>query len=289
MLNRKQLIKAAFNRASCKYESVAPIQNEIGNRLFERLYLLKIQPKYILDLGCGPGYFTNKLKKLYPKAYIVSLDIAHDMLNQVKLKQNWFKTWGIVNADMHELPFSNDQFDLIFSNQVIHWSDNIAGLMAEIYRVMDKNACLMFTTLGPDTFVELRKSFAEIDDFSHVNDFLDMHDLGDIVLSANYIDPVIDMDMLTAHYNSLEGLLKNIKDQGVANISIKRNRSLSGKSIFKQLALAMQKFITEDNMYPLTYEVVYGHAWKGADTISTLKNTFSVDELKATIKSKKSS
>lgn len=286
MINRKQQITSAFNRVANKYESVAQIQNEIGSRLFERLYLLKMQPKYILDLGCGSGYFTNKLKKLYPKAYIVSLDIAHDMLYQVKLKQSWFKTWGIVNADMHKLPFATGQFDLIFSNQVVHWSDNIAGLMAEIHRVMAKDACLMFTTLGPDTFLELRKAFAEIDNFSHVNDFLDMHDLGDIVHSANFVDPVIDMDMLTAHYNSLESLLSNLKNQGVVNISRRRNTSLSGKSTFKKLALAIQKFITEDNMYPLTYEVVYGHAWKGADKIKTLKNTFSVDELKATLKSK---
>lgn len=286
MINRKQLITAAFNRVAKKYESAAQIQNEIGNRLFERLHLLKIQPKYILDLGCGSGYFTNKLKKLYPKAYIVSLDIAHDMLSQVKLKQNWFKTWGIVNADMHKLPFANGQFDLIFSNQVVHWSEDIKGLMVEVNRVMAKNACLMFTTLGPDTFYELKKSFAELDNFSHVNDFLDMHDLGDIVQSANYVDPVIDMDMLTAHYDSLEGLLRSLKNQGVVNISAKRNTSLSGKSTFKKLALVMQKFITESNMYPLTYEIVYGHAWKGEDKSSSFKNTFSVDELKATLKRK---
>lgn len=286
MINRKQLITSSFNKVASQYEEVAQIQQEIGNRLFERLHLLKIQPKYILDLGCGSGYFTKKLKKLYPKACVVGLDIAYDMLSQAKLKQSFFSKLDTVNADMHNLPFANLQFDLIFSNQVIHWSEKFSDLMTEIKRVMAKNACLMFTTLGPDTFKELRSAFAEIDEFSHVNDFIDMHDLGDIAYASRLVDPVIDMEMLTAHYSSLESLLRNLKSQGVVNINSKRNRSLSGKSTFKKLALAMQKFVTDDNMYPLTYEVVYGHAWKGEDDVQSnfLKNTFSVDELKATLK-----
>ncbi len=285
-MNHKQLIASSFNRAASNYEAMAQIQKEIGCRLFERLYLLKMQPKYILDLGCGSGFFTEKLKKLYPKARVFSLDIAYDMLYQVKQKESWFKKWGIVNADMHKLPFVDAQFDLIFSNQVVHWSENMSGLMSELHRVMNKDACLMFSTLGPDTFKELRIAFAELDSFSHANDFLDMHDVGDIMLAANYLDPVIDMDMLTAHYDSLASLLKSLKKQGVININPKRNSALSGKNTFKNLDLAMQKFITDDNMYPLTYEVVYGHAWKGGVNIKpgVTKNTFTVAELRATLK-----
>lgn len=286
MMNRKQQIAKSFNRVASNYDSVAQVQNEIGNRLFERLHLLKIEPKYILDLGSGTGYFTKKLKKLYPKSQVFSLDIAYDMLSQAKFKQSFFNKWQIVNADMHKLPFANDQFDLIFSNQVVHWSDNFPELMLEIHRVMAKNACLMFSTLGPDTFKELRVSFAEVDTFSHTNDFLDMHDIGDIVYSSRLVDPVIDMDMLTVQYEEVDSLLYSLKKQGVVNINSKRNSGLSGKNIIKKLNLAMQKLITEDNMYPLTYEVVYGHAWKGEDKSKfiTTKNTISVDDLKATLK-----
>ncbi len=286
MINRKQQITSSFNRAASNYESSAQIQNEIGSRLFERLFLLKNTPKYILDLGCGSGYFTKKLRKLYPKAQIVSLDIAFDMLHQARLKQGFYRKWEVVNADMHKLPFVDGQFDLVFSNQVIHWSEDLSGLFAEIYRVMAKDACLMFTTLGPDTFKELRISFAELDSYAHVNDFLDMHDVGDIVYRGQYADPVIDVDIITAHYDSVDGILRSLKKQGVINVNPKRNRGLSGKSKFKKLSLAMQEFITDDNMYPLTYEVVYGHAWKMVDNnkLKQPKNTFSVDELRATLK-----
>lgn len=286
MINHKNLIAAAFNKVANNYETVAQMQIEIGERLFERLFLLKIKPKFILDLGCGTGYFTKKLKNLYPSAYVVSLDMADDMLKQVKLKQSFFKKFGMVNADMHKLPFMDGQFDLVFSNQVVHWSNNFAALMAEIYRVMAKDGCLMFSTLGPDTFQELRQAFSYLDNFSHVNEFMDMHDLGDILYATNYADPVIDMEMLTAHYESLPKMLASLKKQGVINISSNRKSTLSGKNTFKKLELAMTRFITENTMYPLTYEVVFGHAWKFDKKIKlkTLKNTFSVDELKKTIR-----
>lgn len=280
----------SFNRAASSYEKAAQVQNAIGEQLFSRLSLLKIQPKYILDIGCGSGLFTQKLKEFYPKAHIIGLDLAHAMLKESKAKQGWFKKWGTINADMHKLPFANNQFDLIFSNQALHWSDDMQSLLLEIYRVMAKDACLMFSTLGPDTFKELRQAFAEIDEHSHVNDFLDMHDLGDMVLANKFVDPVIDMDMLTAHYPSSLSLLQSLKKQGVKNISANRKKSLTGKSLYTALKLAMQKFTTPDNMQPLTYEVVYGHAWRGEPIgKQSPKNTFSVAELRATASKKSKS
>ena len=274
----------SFNRAANSYEGAARVQNTIGEQLFARLSLLKIQPKYILDLGCGSGLFTQKLKERYPKAQIIGLDLARAMLQISKDKQSWLKKWGLVNADMHRLPFADSQFDLVFSNQVLHWSDNMQKLFAEVYRVMNKEACFMFSTLGPDTFKELRQAFAELDDNTHVNDFLDMHDLGDMMLANNFVDSVVDMDMLTAHYPSTMSLLQSLKQQGVKNISANRRKSLVGKRFYKDLQLSMQKFTTLDNMQPLTYEVVYGHAWRGAVTAQkSPKNTFSVAELRTLI------
>ena len=62
-MNVKTEICKTFNTHAPQYEQVAKIQHEIGERLFERLHYLKIQPRYILDLGCGPGVFSQRLKK----------------------------------------------------------------------------------------------------------------------------------------------------------------------------------------------------------------------------------
>jgi malonyl-CoA O-methyltransferase len=250
----------SFNRCASKYDKFARVQQEIGERLFERLQYLAIQPRYILDLGCGSGLFSQRLKKLYPKAQIVGLDLAYLMLNQAKLKQQWRCKWGLVNGDMTNLPFANGTFDLIFSNQVIHWSSPLNKVMQELNRVLRKDGCLMFSTLGPDTFKELRTAFNQVDKFAHVNDFLDLHIIGDCLVKEYFLDPVMDMEYLTVKYAALKDLLHALKNQGVKNINPSRKRGLTGKDAWNTF--------TQQMVMQLTYEVIYGHAWKGDKTKS---------------------
>jgi malonyl-CoA O-methyltransferase len=263
-MNVKTEICNSFNKHAFEYEQAAKIQYEIGERLFERLQYLKINPKYILDIGSGTGEYTERLKKLYPQALVIGLDIAFAMLLQNKMKQRWWrKSPALVNADMLSLPFSAGTFDLIFSNQVFHWSPSLNNLMSELNRVLKIEGCLMFSTLGPDTFLELRKAWATIDGYAHTNEFMDMHDIGDVLLAEYFLDPVMDMEKLTVHYKSFISLVNSLKAQGVRNINPTRNPGLTGKHRWQKFEKAMNTFQTVDGQFPLSYEVVYGHAWKG--------------------------
>lgn len=263
MMNLKIEICNAFNKHALEYEQAAKVQNEIGNRLFERLSYLKINPRYILDLGCGTGHFSLLLKKHYPQAEIVGLDLSDAMLRQARKKQGWRRKWPLVNGDMSALPFTEGCFDLIFANQVIHWSQSLPHLNQELNRVMNRNGCLMFSTLGPDTFKELKQAWLSGDQYSHTNDFADMHDLGDCLLEEHFLDPVVDMELLTVHYASLKQLLQSLQAQGVRNINQARNRGLTGKEAWKGFEAAYHNLRTTEGKYPLSYEVIYGHAWKG--------------------------
>lgn len=285
-MNIYKKIGNAFNGSAKHYDDVSGVQYEIGSRLLQRLAYFKIQPKSILDLGCGPGSFTSELKMLYPKSQVVGLDLAVEMLKIAKKKQRWTRKAAFINADMNRLPFADEQFDLIFSNQVIHWSQSIESVIKELYRVLAKNGCLIFSTLGPDTFLELKKAFSAVDSYSHVNNFLDMHDIGDSLLRENFLDPVMDMEMLTVHYAELKDLLYGLKAQGVININFNRNKGLTGRKSWSKFIDKMSDSRLENGKYPLSYEVLNGHAWKGAQKTQTcgIESSFSVDALKATIK-----
>ena len=278
----------AFNAHACDYEQAATIQREIGERLFERLDYLKIKPRYVLDLGCGPGYFSERLKKYYPQAQIIGFDLAYGMLSQARMKQGWFKTWPLVNGDMTHMPFASGLFDLVFANQVIHWADSIPRVFGELNRVMNANGCFMFTTLGPDTFCELRQAWSAVDHHAHVNDFIDMHDVGDYLLAEHFLDPVVDMERLTAHYSTLPQLVRSLKLQGVRNIHAARQTGLTGKGLWRGFEQAYTALCTGQGKYPLTYEVVYGHAWKGEQrrTGKGTETTISVEQLRKTYQNK---
>ena len=285
MMNETIEICNAFNAHALEYEQSAKVQLEIGQRLFERLHYLKIKPRYVLDLGCGPGVFLRQLKKHYPKAQIVGLDLALNMLKQAKSKQTWRQKWSLINADMTALPFPAGLFDLVFANQVIHWSNPLSSVMSELNRVMAQDGCLMFSTLGPDTFLELRQAFSHADKHSHVNEFADMHDVGDCLQGLYFVDPVVDMERLTAHYASLPDLLQALKAQGVRNMNPGRNRGLTGKHAWRDFEKAMTTQSTVSGKFPLTYEVVYGHAWKGTQrkTDNGVETSISVNALRASI------
>lgn len=262
MMNLKTEICKAFNKQAAEYEQAAKLQHEIGERLFERLHYLKIAPRYVLDLGCGTGVFSVLLKKHYPQAQVIAADLAYAMLQQARKKQGWRRKWPLINADMTTLPFPDGLFDLVFANQVIHWAP-VPAVMRELNRVMNAQGCLMFSTLGPDTFKELKQAWLAADNYAHINDFMDMHDLGDCLLHERFLDPVVDMEMLTVHYSSLSQLLHNLKAQGVRNINQARREGLTGKASWKAFEAAYQTLRTACHKYPLSYEVVYGHAWKG--------------------------
>ncbi|MGQ3892399.1 malonyl-ACP O-methyltransferase BioC [Legionella sp. CNM-4043-24] len=262
-MNPEKEICNAFNRHAFEYEQAAKVQNEIGERLFERLDYLKINPRYVLDLGCGTGVLSRRLKAKYPDACLVSLDLAYAMLKQTGKKQRLWRKWPLVNADMNQLPFSDAVFDLVFANQVIHWSEPLSRVIQELNRVMKAQGCLMFSTLGPDTFLELRQAFAGADGYTHTNSFADMHDVGDCLLSERFLDPVMDMERLTVHYPDLSALIHNLKAQGVRHINPARNPGLTGRGVWQAFEKGYQVLRTAEGKYPLSYEVVYGHAWKG--------------------------
>lgn len=262
-MTRTREISKAFNQHAAEYELVAKVQHEIGVRLLERFHYLNITPRRILDLGCGPGFFSRALAQMYPKAQVIGLDLAHLMLLQAKKKYSWRRKWPLVAADMNYLPFVSGAFDVIFANQVIHWGGALSLTFRELNRVMGANGCLMFTTLGPDTFKELRQSWLDANRFAHVNEFPDMHDVGDCLLAEHFLEPVMDMEVLSVHYESLSKLVQSLKAQGVKNINAKRNQGLTGRDSWKKFEQYYTTLQTTNGRYPLTYEVVYGHAWKG--------------------------
>lgn len=263
MIAAKNEISKAFSKHAADYEHAAKVQHEIGLRLFERLQYLKMAPKRILDLGCGPGTFSRELAVLYPKAQIIGLDLAHGMLVEAKKKHRWRRKWPLVTADMSHMPFASGLFDLVFANQVIHWGDSLPHVFREINRVMKANGCLMFTTLGPDTFKELKLAWSGANQFAHVNEFADMHDIGDHLMAEHFLEPVVDMELLSVHYATLSDLVGALKSQGVKNINPGRNHGLTGLRSWKKFEQNYSDLQTASGKYPLTYEVVYGHAWKG--------------------------
>jgi malonyl-CoA O-methyltransferase len=270
-LPKKHLVARSFGNAAAHYDDVAVLQRQTGDELLDRLSLVTLQPKRVLDLGVGTGRNLTLLAKRYPNAQLLALDIAPAMLQ--KARQRYQKVSGIkrwlpysnmpfyLAGDAEKLPLADNSVDLVFANLALQWCDPRMSF-AEIQRVLRPDGLLMFTTLGPDTLRELRQAWAEVDDYPHVNMFYDMHDVGEAMMAAGLAEPVLDTDRYTLTYDSAMALMKDLKVLGARNVNSGRRRGLTGKNSIKQVADAYEPF-RRDGVLPATYEVVYGHAWGG--------------------------
>jgi malonyl-CoA O-methyltransferase len=259
----KKKTRLGFERAADTYDEAAVLQREIGERLLERLDYVRLEPSRVLDLGCGTGQITAQLMKRYPKAIPYSLDIALSMTKKALQHGGWFRKPKAICASADALPIRDDCIDIMLSNLMLQWCDDLVQVFAGLNRVLSSEGLFMFTTFGPDTLKELRQSWHQVDGYTHTSQFVDMHDVGDALLQSGFSQPVVDMETITMTYPSVRALMKDLKQIGASNATAGRNHGLTGKQRIRKLEEAYQQYRLDDGSYPATYEVIYGHAWAG--------------------------
>ncbi|MDH5454294.1 MAG: malonyl-ACP O-methyltransferase BioC [Paracoccaceae bacterium] len=257
----KDRARRSFGRAAPAYDQTAVLQHEIGRRMLERLDYIRIQPKVILDVGCGTGLITEALMLRYPAARVLALDFALPMLARARRRGRWLRRPRCVCADLDHLPLAAHSVDLVFANAALQWSTTPAQTFADLARILRPGGLLMFSSFGPDTLHELRAAWAAVDGREHVHGFIDMHDYGDMMMAAGFADPVMDVERMTLTYADAMQLMREVKQIGAGNASTRRARGLVGRRRMADVCAAYEKFRGADGRLPASYEVVHGHAW----------------------------
>jgi len=260
----KRRVRTAFEQAAQHYDEHAVLQHEVGRRMLERLELVRLQPRRIADIGAGTGRATLNLGRRYSKAQVVAVDLASAMLHrarrQLPVWMKWPRRFHYVCADAEHLPMADNCVDLLFSNLTLQWCNDLDLVFREFRRIAAAGGLVMFSTFGPDTLRELRDSWRQVDGHTHVNLFMDMHDIGDALVRNGFASPVMDVEHFTLTYQDVFQLMRDLKNLGAHNVTAGRPRSLTGKRHMEALAQAYQRHV-RDGRLPATYEVIYGHAW----------------------------
>jgi malonyl-CoA O-methyltransferase len=266
LLVDKRLLRHSFEHAAATYDAAAVLQNEVCTRMLARLDYIKQRPAAILDAGSGTGNALAALGVRYSGARIIALDIALAMLMRGRERIPWWK--GLLTrrphavcGDIEQLPLVDASIGMVWSNLTLQWVNEPQRAFAEMRRVLSPGGLLMFSTFGPDTLKELRCAYQGADRYTHVNRFIDMHDIGDMLLESGFADPVMDMECITLTYDDVRQLMRELKAIGAHNVTRGRPVGLYGKSLLATVARNYEAF-RRDGKLPATFEVVYGHAWK---------------------------
>jgi malonyl-CoA O-methyltransferase len=260
----KKAIKKFFNRAAKSYDNAAILQEEVLSRLLQRLPYIRHRPETVIDVGCGTGKGLEGLRRQYPRARVYGLDIAEEMLARAAGRRGWLQKKRLVAADMERLPFADGCFDLVFSCLAMQWCNDLRATLAELARIANPGALVLFSSFGPGTLRELAESWQTLDPHPHVHRFVDMHDVGDAMLAAGFVDPVVDAEVIRLEYAGFRALLDDLKNIGASNAEVSRRRGLMTPAALRRLEAAYREYGFEDGKYVASYEVVYGHAWSSA-------------------------
>jgi malonyl-CoA O-methyltransferase len=229
-----------MNASARHFAEANHLYQEVAERLFEHLAPINIEPQRILDLGAGSGTLLTGLQQRFRKADIINVDHAEQRLAMIENHGLFKKSPQRVCADACHLPFVDGYFDIVIANLMVHWLPDLTAWLAEMKRVLADNGLLIFSYFGPDSLRELGQPR---------HPFHDMHDLGDALVRAGLTHPILDSEHLTVEYDSVEDAHADLSANG-------------------EIAL-LQLMDLPPQEIDVTYEIVYGHAWKAQQPMTS--------------------
>lgn len=251
----KRRIRQSFASASVTYDCVAKLQATAGLTLLQSVSKVN-KSDVVLDLGCGTGFLSQSLKAngVSVPGHIIALDIAMPMLTlaRKKLGDSHAK---YVCADAEHLPFVNHSVDLVVSNFALQWCENLAGALGEVKRILKPGGHFIFTIFGENTLCELKTAWRSVDDYEHVNSFVDGQRLTKLLVDSGFTITKLTNENYMSVYQSVWDLMAELKQLGAQTVVNGRRPHLTPKSKMQQMIQAYQKQ-EEDGLVPATFEVI---------------------------------
>ena len=263
--------RRAFERAARQSADAAAPQREVERRMLERLEYVRLLPRRVLDAGCGTGRGLGLLRNRYPKADLLGVDFAPTAVRAASRAESLAgrvrrflrgTLSACLCADFARLPLPAGAIDMVWSNLALAWAEDPLAVLREFLRVLTPGGLLMFSSYGPDTLKELKTAFSAASPARRVHSFVDMHDLGDMLVACGFAAPVMEVERITLTYASVEDLARDLKASGQTCAALDRFRPLTGRDTWRRM-LAAYESERRDGRLPATLEIVYGHAWKG--------------------------
>ncbi len=238
----------------------------VARRMAERLAVVRLKPERVLDWAAFVGGGRQGLAQAYPGARIVAVEPepARRDAPASALRQPWWSParWAapaprpLAPADV---PAGGAQ--LVWANMCLHAVADPQALMARWHTALQTEGFLMFSTLGPGSLAPLRALYARQGWPPPFAPFVDMHDLGDMLVHAGFADPVMDQETITLTWADGPALLRELRTLG-GNMDPSRHAGLRTPRWRQQLQTRLQAECAQDGRVALPFEIVYGHAFK---------------------------
>jgi len=268
------------------------LHGEVARRMGERLELIRMKPERLIDWWSHLGAGSDVLERIYPKAQRVLVEPGPVLRarSAASVARPWWSTRGWGRA-APEVVLDTDDLrggaQLVWANMMLHAVADPPALFERWERLLAIDGFVMFSCLGPGTLKELRDLYRRLGWPAPTPDFIDMHDLGDMMVGAGFADPVTDQETLSLRWKDPEALLRELRVLG-RNTRPGRPGGLHSRHWRVELIEALESLRGDDGSLGLSFEIAYGHAFKAAPRLRADRpTTVSLDDMRALVRSGK--
>jgi malonyl-CoA O-methyltransferase len=235
------------------------LHGEVARRMVERLALIKTQPQRVHDWWSWLGASGELLAKQYPRATLASVEAFEPRSLD---KPRWWQAaaWRRGPQTLREAEVPEASTDLLWANMMLHMVPEIEVLLQRWRKLIAADGFLMFSTLGPGSFAELRELYRKAGWPPPLAPLVDMHDLGDMLVHAGFAEPVMDQELITLTYSTPREMLDELRLIG-GNAATDRHQGLRTPRWRERLLDALGVSRDAQGRVRMTLEVVYGHAF----------------------------
>ena len=268
------------------------LHREVARRMAERLAIIRLQPAQLIDWWSWLGAGAELLANAYPAARRIAVEPTPALRSrsEAALRPPWWSTrrWTspapIVLGEGDELPRGTQ---LVWANMMLHAVVDPPAMFARWEQALAVDGFVMFSCLGPGTLRELRALYQRLGWPVPTPNFIDMHDLGDMLVQAGFADPVMDQETITLQWPSAQALLDELRSLG-GNASPSRAGGLRTPRWQRRLLRELESLAGADGRPALAFEVAYGHAFRAAPRLrGGEETTVSLDDMRAMVRGRR--
>ncbi len=282
-------VRAALRRLA-RAPEVPWLHGEIARRMGEKLDLILLQPERVIDWWSALGAGAGLLEAAYPKAQQLRVepDAVWAERSRAQAQRPWWTAARWTGGDV-AVATEADEIQpgagLVWANMMLHAVVDPVALIERWHGLLRVDGFVMFSCLGPGTLRELRTLYARLGWPAPTPGFVDMHDLGDMLVQAGFADPVMDQETLTLRWPNPQALLAELRGLG-GNTAPEREAGLRTPRWRTTLERELQALAAPDGSIGLSFEVAYGHAFKAAPRLRPGEaTTVSLDDMRAMVRS----
>ena len=232
----------------------------------ERLDWIKFQPRSWVHwepLSGGLGAHAL-LSRRYPQAACTLVEANPHRARHLAqaVTPPWWQAQRWLQPRPQVVTQVTQPAQMLWANMSLHMSDQPQALLQQWHQALAVDGFLMFSCLGPDTLKELRALYQALNWPAPSHEFTDMHDWGDMLIGGRLCRAGDGHGAHHPHVRVAPARVAGVAGFGAQSASA-AFPGLARSPLARQLLQAIEKSAMQ-----LTFEVVYGHAFKPAPKLA---------------------